>query len=177
MMRCHAVGFAVLSALLATAPVAMDAQPATSAPAATPILGFTPAHALAEHRLEDKFQALPTAAAERSWHREFTMAPHPPASPQNNRLAEVVAREWRKQGWESVLLRRYDVLHSSPRHVALEMVAPVSYRAALAEAPYAVDPDSRNPALANTYFGYSASGDVTAELVYAHNGNPEDYDL
>ena len=28
-----------------------------------------------------------------------------------------------------------------------------------------------------SYFGYSASGDTTAELVYAHNGNPEDYEL
>jgi N-acetylated-alpha-linked acidic dipeptidase len=176
-MRRHAVCFAMLAAVLATMPVTIAGPPATSALPATPILGFTAAHALAEHRLEDKFQALPTADAERSWHREFTMAPHPAASPQNNWLAEVVAREWRKQGWESVRLRRYDVLHSSPRHVALEMVAPVSYRAALAEAAYAVDPDTRSPALANTYFGYSASGDVTAELVYAHNGNPEDYEL
>ena len=82
-----------------------------------------------------------------------------------------------EQGWESVQLRRYEVLHSSPRHVALEMIAPRRYRATLAEASYAVDPDTRNPALASTYFGYSASGEVTAELVYAHNGNPEDYEL
>jgi N-acetylated-alpha-linked acidic dipeptidase len=27
------------------------------------------------------------------------------------------------------------------------------------------------------YLGYSASGDVTAEVVYAHSGNPEDYEL
>jgi N-acetylated-alpha-linked acidic dipeptidase len=176
-MRCHAVCLAMVTAVLGTVPGAMQAQPAPSAPTATPILGFTPAHALAEHRLEDRFQSLPSADAARSWHREFTRAPHPAASPENNRLAELVAREWRKQGWESVQLRRYDVLHSSPRHVALEMVAPHSYRAALAEAAYAVDPDTRSPALAKTYFGYSASGDVTAELVYAHNGNPEDYDL
>ena len=168
---------AVAAAVLITVPGAMQAQPALPAPTATPIFGFTPAHALSEHQLEDRFQSLPSADAARSWHREFTRAPHPAASAENNRLAERVAREWRKQGWESVQLRRYQVLHSSPRHVALEMVAPRRYRAALAEASYAVDPDTRNPALASTYFGYSASGDVTAELVYAHNGNPEDYEL
>jgi N-acetylated-alpha-linked acidic dipeptidase len=140
-------------------------------------MGFSPAHAIAEHRLEDNFQSLPSAEAARSWHREFTKAPHPAASLENNRLAEVLAREWRKQGWESVQLRRYNVLHSSPRRVALEMVAPLHYQASLAEQAYPVDADSRNPALANTYFGYSASGDVTADLVYAHNGNPEDYGL
>ena len=173
-MRRHPVGIAMLTAALLALPAALQAQ---AVPPPGPILGFTPAHAVVEHRLEDKFQALPSADAARSWHREFTRAPHPAASPQNNRLAEVVAREWRKQGWESVQLRRYDVLHSTPRHVAVEMVAPHRYRAALAEASYAVDPDTRSPALANTYFGYSASGDVTAELVYAHNGNPADYDL
>ncbi len=167
-------------AMLATLPAAIVAQSDTSAPPVTPvtpIMGFTPVHALAEHRLEAQFQSLPSTEAARAWHREFTRAPHPAASAENNRLAEVVAHEWRKQGWESVRLRRYNVLHSSPRRVALEMVAPVRYRASLAERAYTVDPDSKNPALGNTYFGYSASGDVTAELVYAHNGNPEDYDL
>ena len=173
----HAVPCAALVAVLTAVPVGLEAQPATTAPPTTPIFGFTPAHALAEHRLEDQFQSLPSADAARIWHREFTREPHPAASAQNNKLAELVAREWRKQGWETVRLRRYDVLHSSPRHVSLEMIAPVNYRATLAEDAYAVDPDTRHPALASTYFGYSASGEVTAELVYAHNGNPADYDL
>ena len=140
-----------------------------------PILGFAPAHAAAEHQLESQFMALPSADRARAWHREFTRAPHPAASARNNELAETVARAWRAQGWEQVRLRRYEVLHSSPRAVSLEMVAPVAYRATLREQGYAADPDTRNPALPGAYFGYSASGDVTAELVYAHNGNPEDY--
>ncbi len=172
-IACFTLAAVTLTSLIA--PVA--GQSDTSASTTTPIMGFTPAHALVEHRIEDQFQSLPSAEAARSWHREFTRAPHPAASAENNRLAEVVAREWRRQGWESVQLRRYNVLHSSPRHVALEMVAPVHYRASLAEREYSVDPSTKNPALANTYFGYSASGDITAELVYAHNGNPEDYEL
>ena len=31
--------------------------------------------------------------------------------------------------------------------------------------------------MSGSYFGFSASGDVTAEVVYAHSGNPEDYEL
>src|SRR5207244_2368078 len=31
--------------------------------------------------------------------------------------------------------------------------------------------------VSGAYFGYAASGEVTAEVVYAHSGNPEDYDL
>ncbi len=147
------------------------------APQPDSILGFSPTHAAAEHALEAVFQSLPSADRAREWHRIFTAHPHPAASEQNNRLAAVLAREWRKQGWEDVTLRRYDVLHSRPRSVGLEMTLPVRFKASLREDPYNVDPATKNPGIDGAYFGYSASGDVTAELVYAHNGNPEDYDL
>jgi N-acetylated-alpha-linked acidic dipeptidase len=55
------------------------------------------------------------------------------------------------------------------------MIAPKKYRAMLREAPYEVDPDTKNPNVSGAYLGYSASGDVTAPLIYAHSGNPEDY--
>ena len=157
------------------------ALPASGQPAGTqqadPILGFSPAHALAERGLEARFQSLPSGERAREWHRIFTAEPHPAASAENNKLAAVMARAWREQGWEQVTLRRYDVLHSRPRTVTLEMTAPARFKAPLREDPYDRDPDTRNPAIDGAYFGYSASGDVTAELVYAHSGNPEDYAL
>jgi len=153
-------------------------SPAVSQEAApVSILGFSPAHASAEGELETLFQSLPSADKAREWHRIFTAAPHPAASVQNNKLADFLAREWRKQGWEDVTLRRYDILHSSPRSVTLEMMAPVRFKASLREDAYAGDPSTKNSAIDSAYFGYSASGDVTAELVYAHNGNPEDYEV
>ena len=154
---------------------------AQSVPAADPdptaILGFSPRGALREHEIESQFQALPSAQKAREWHRIFSAQPHPAASAENTRLANVVAREWRRQGWEDVTLRHYDVLHSSPRRVSLEMTAPVAYRASLREDAYDRDPDTRNPRIDGAYFGYSASGDISAEVVYAHSGNPEDYEV
>lgn len=147
------------------------------APQPPSILGFSSAHAASERELETQFQALPSADKAREWHRIFTANPHPAASKENNRLAAVVAREWRKQGWEDVTLRKYDVLHSQPRSISLEMTLPAHFKASLREDPYGSDPATRNPRIDGAYFGYSASGDVTAELVYAHNGNPDDYDL
>jgi N-acetylated-alpha-linked acidic dipeptidase len=173
-MRIHRCA-ALTVALLAGLAFVPRALPAVSEQ--EPILGFTPAHAAAEHQLEARFMSLPSAAQARAWHRTFTRQPHPAASAANNVLADTVARTWRAQGWEQVRLRRYEVLHSSPRRVSVEMVAPVAFRATLREDGYELDPDSRSPALPAAYFGYSASGEVTAELVYAHNGNPEDYAL
>ena len=168
-------------ALLFLAAALVGAQPAATAEplaaAASSIMGFDSAQSVAEHRLETDFQSRVSPDRVRKWHRLFTAEPHPAASARNNQLAEVMAAEWRKQGWEDVTLRRYDILHSSPRSVSLEMVAPTHYKASLREDPYPVDPDSKNPRISASYFGYSKSGDVIAELVYAHSGNPEDYDL
>ena len=147
------------------------------APPSRSILGFTPAHAAAEHQIESDFQAIPAPEKAREWHKTFTAEPHPAASERNNQLADFVADEWRKQGWEDVTLRRYEVLHSKPRSVSLEMTEPTHFIASLREDAYEVDPDTKNSAVSGAYFGYSASGEVTAEVVYAHSGNPEDYDL
>jgi N-acetylated-alpha-linked acidic dipeptidase len=155
----------------------ISAQQKQAEPPGASILGFHAQHAAAERQLEDSFQSIPSPEKAREWHRLFTAEPHPAASEQNNKLADFVAEEWRKQGWEDVVLRRYDVLHSRPRSVSLEMIAPVPYTAGLREDSYDVDPDTKNPAVSGAYFGYSASGDVTAEVVYAHSGNPEDYEI
>ncbi len=171
--RCSLV--ATISLLILT--LALSAQLKQDTPPATPILGFTPLHSAAEHQLESQFQSIPSPDKAREWHRTFTAEPHPAASERNNHLADFIADEWRKQGWEDVTLRRYDVLHSRPRSISLEMTEPVHFTASLREDGYDVDPDTRNPAVSGSYFGYSASGDVTAEVVYAHSGNPEDYDL
>jgi len=165
----------VLALLLV--PIAVFAQSPAKGSQGASILGFSPASAVAEHKTEATFEGLPSPEKAREWHRLFTREPHPAASEENNRLAEFLAAEWRKQGWEEVTLRRYDVLHSSPRSVSLEMVAPVHFKASLREDAYPVDADTKNPAISSSYFGYSASGDVTAEVVYAHSGNPEDYEL
>ena len=141
------------------------------------ILGFTAAGAALERQIEEQFLKIPSAERAREWHRYLTAEPHPAASARNNELADYIAEQWRQQGWEDVVLRKYEVLHSAPREISLEMVAPVRYKATLREAPYDADPDTKNPRVSSAYLGYSASGEVTAEVVYAHSGNPEDYAL
>jgi N-acetylated-alpha-linked acidic dipeptidase len=141
------------------------------------ILGFTPASSAREHNVEQKFKAIPSPAEERRQHRIFTAEPHLAGSKRNNDLAQYIAAEWRKQGLEEVVIRRYDVYTTEPKNASLEMIAPVHYRAGLREEPYADDPDTKNPRVSSAWSGMSISGDVTAAVVYAHSGNPEDYDL
>jgi len=147
------------------------------AQAQTSILGFTPSAAAHEAEVESKFKAIPSPDEERRQHHIFTAEPHVAGSARNNELARYIADEWRNEGLEDVVIRRYDVYGSNPKSTFLEMTAPVHYRAGLRELPVSGDPDMKNKSISSAWSGMSASGEVTAPLVYAHSGNPEDYEL
>lgn len=159
--------------------VALRSTPFIQAQAQTPIsiLGFTPSSAARETEIENKYKAIPSPDEERRQHHVFTAEPHVAGSPRNNELARYIADQWRTEGLEDVVIRRYDVYGSNPRSTFLEMVAPVHYRASLRELPIPGDADLKNKNISSAWSGMSASGEVTAPLVYAHSGNPEDYEL
>ena len=141
------------------------------------ILGFTPSSTAHETEIENKFKSIPSPDEERRQHHIFTAEPHVAGSVRNNELARYIADQWRQEGLEEVVIRRYDVYGSNPKSTFLEMTAPLHYRALLRELPIPGDPDLKNKSISSAWSGMSASGEVTAPLVYAHSGNPEDYDL
>ena len=162
--------------LSSCAPLALLFLLQTYAPAQS-IQGYTPTSAARETAIEAKFKTIPTPDEERRQHRIFTAEPHIAGSKRNNELAEYIRDEWKKQGLEDVVIRRYDVYGTNPKSASLEMIAPAHYQAVLRETPLTGDDDSNNPAISGAWLGMSISGEVTAPVVYAHSGNPEDYDL
>lgn len=147
-----------------------------AAPQQARMTGFTAESATQESAVEGQLRASVSTEQIRTFHRYLTAEPHPAGSKRNNELADWVAQQWKQQGLEDVTIHRYDVLNSTPRSVSVELVSPVNFRASLREDPYPQDPDTKNPDVSGSYLGYSASGDVTAPVVYAHSGNPEDYE-
>jgi N-acetylated-alpha-linked acidic dipeptidase len=141
------------------------------------ILGFTPYNSSRETEIETKFKSIPTPDNERRQHRIFTAQPHVAGSKRNNELADYIADQWRAQGLSDVIIRRYDVYGTNPKSASLEMIAPTHYQATLREVPLDGDPDSQSSGISGAWLGMSISGEVTAPVVYAHSGNPEDYDL
>jgi N-acetylated-alpha-linked acidic dipeptidase len=142
-----------------------------------PLRGFTAASSAKQIEVEQKFKAMISPEREKEFHRYFTAEPHPAGTPQNKTVAEYISKTWKDQGIEDVVIREYDVLSSLPKEVSVEMVSPVAYKAGLREDAYDVDPDTKNPAVRSGWLSMSASGEVTAPVVYAHSGNPEDYDV
>src|ERR1039457_3141692 len=120
-----------------------------------------------ETEIENKFKGIPSPDEERRQHHIFTAEPHVAGSARNNELARYIADQWRTEGLEDVVIRRYDVYGSNPKSTSLEMVAPIHYRAILRELPIPGDPGLKNKNISSAWSGMSASGEVTAPLVYA----------
>ena len=57
------------------------------------------------------------------------------------------------------------------------MVAPVHYRASLPRSRIPRIPTPEIRSVRSAWMGMSRSGEITAPVVYAHSGNPEDYEL
>lgn len=164
----------MFAALLLISPLGFSALAGSGD--ANSIVGFSAPGAAEEVSVEQRLRSLTSTDQISKFHRYLTSEPHPAGSARNNELAQWVAEQWRQQGLEDVTIHEYDVLNSSPREISLEMVHPGHFHASLREDPYDVDADTKNPKADGAYLGYSASGEVTAPLVYAHSGNPEDYD-
>jgi N-acetylated-alpha-linked acidic dipeptidase len=109
--------------------------------------------------------------------RYLTAEPHVASSPRNDELARYVRDKEKEFGLDDAALATYDVLLSFPKSITVELVAPRSLRLKIEEKGYPEDPDTMNPDVGIPYNAYSRSGDITAPLVYANGGNPEDYDL
>lgn len=139
-----------------------------------PPFGFTLGSADVQLALERQFAATPDAGRLRDAHRVLTSAPHPAASIRDRELADWVAQRFGEAGMEEIRITTHDVLVPRPVAIEVSMAEPEPWAATLREDPITGDADTQiDPALAGLpHHAYSASGDVTAPLVYAGDGDP-----
>jgi len=124
--------------------------------------------------MEARFLALPSPEAARNAHALLTSEPHVAGTPRDHFLADWVRDRWREYGLEQVEIVQHDVLLPYATDVVVEMPAR-KWHATLKEDAVEGDPYSARD-VGVAYHAYSASGDVTAPVVYANSGNPADYD-
>jgi N-acetylated-alpha-linked acidic dipeptidase len=140
-----------------------------------PLTGFSPARSRWQREYERRLLALPQPSECEAIHRELTRTPHIAGTEGNTRVAEYLAAEYRKAGWD-VTMPAYDVLLSYPKSARLEILANPPIALARGELPIPEDPDTNVPEAAIPWNAYSPSAEVTAEVVYVNFGRPEDYD-
>lgn len=131
-----------------------------------PIDGFTAAHLSAQQGVERTIARFPSTRRIEADHRFLTAQPHAAGSPRDRALAEWTRDQWLAAGLDDVQIVEHRVLLPNGRDASVEMIAPHRWWATLRERPD--DPLA--------FHAYSASGDVTAEVVDAGVGAPSDFD-
>ncbi len=145
-------------------------------PAMTAIDGFSSAGSVAERRWEEQFRAVPAADSARAHLRRLTAEPHVAGTKEDYATAIYVRDQMKSYGLAAEI-KEYQVLLPYPKNPTIvELLAPRRQRLALKEAVVAEDSTSGTPKIIPLYNGYSASGDVSAPLVYVNYGLPPDYD-
>jgi N-acetylated-alpha-linked acidic dipeptidase len=140
------------------------------------LLGFSPARVAGQRSLEQRFDAALDPAELKEWMRRLSARPHHIGSPYGKDNAEFIAAQFRTWGLDTKI-EEFRVLFPTPKTRVLEMVAPVPFRAALAEPVLKEDATSDQAAeQLPVYNAYSVDGDVTGELVYVNYGVTRDYE-
>jgi N-acetylated-alpha-linked acidic dipeptidase len=139
------------------------------------IRGFFPARAVKQMELEKSFQQSPTPDRARLDVWALTSEPHVAGTPEDYRTAQFVLEQFRLAGLEAEIAE-YEVLLPMPREVKVDLVAPVERRGPTPEGGWNPEGKPADARAIMAFNAYSPSGDVTAEVVYANYGVPEDYD-
>ncbi len=144
--------------------------------AAEPIRGFTAEEAREREAFELRLRATAEANKIREFMTKMASEPHHAGSPASRAVAEYALERFKEFGLEA-RIESFDALIPYPTQRSLELIAPVRYVARLREPIIKDDPDSSDANQLPTFNAYSGNGDVTAEVVYANYGLPEDYAL
>jgi N-acetylated-alpha-linked acidic dipeptidase len=151
-------------------------EPAPGASQARAPFGFAAASAGPQRDLEGRFQQMVSPDRIRDAHQHLAGKPHVAGSPRDRELAEWTRDRWRAWGLDDVQIIEHEVLLPYPEEVTVEMTAPRAWRASMREDPIPGDEYTQSDDVGIPYHAYSASGEVTAPVVYAGSGNPADYD-
>jgi len=140
-----------------------------------PMLGFTSADADAQRALEARFDAGLSAAAIGERMKQMAAEANQVGSPHDKANAEFTLDEFKAWGWDAHI-EVFSVLYPTPRTELLELTRSEPFTATLTEPPIPGDATSaRTEGVLPAYVAYGGEGDVTAPLVYANYGMPEDY--
>ena len=172
MTRRKTRAWRALGCLLLTTPA--DATPGIVDTTDVNMLGFSADHAAQQLSLEQRFDALLDPNDQREWLKDMSSQPNHVGSPHDKANAEFMLAKFRAWGWDA-RIETFSVLYPTPKQASLQLIAPDAYTARLVEPPVPGDATSALDGALPPYNVYGGDGDVTAELVYANYGMPDDY--
>lgn len=118
--------------------------------------------------------ALPDVDHLRQWHDMLASEPHIAGTPGDARVIEKLVAAFKGMGLD-VEEHKFWAYLPTPIAAELELITPVRHAFSLKETPLTEDRYSQNAAHTFGWNGYSGSGDVTAQVVYANYGTKADF--
>jgi len=150
------------------------ADNAAASSSAIAIFGFR--DAAAESSVETRFLAAPDAKLAEEHLRILTKAPHMAGTAEDKATAEYVAQKFRAAGLETEIVE-YKVWINYPSEISVDLIAPPGVEMHGPTREHVDnDPFQDDPRVVMPFNSMSPSGDVTAEVVYANYGTPEDFE-
>ena len=172
-MPTRAGAFLLLSGLFA-AQSYLAAQQTAPAPPAAKFTGFT--DSAKQAALDQQFLQVPDAALAGQELKVLTAVPHIAGSKEDYATAKYVAQKFRDAGLETKIVP-YRVMLNLPQKIEVTAYDASGKQLMSGPTPEHVsdDPYQDDKHIVTAFNGSSASGDVTAEAVYANYGRPQDF--
>lgn len=149
---------------------------APAASLAQAIPGFTPTHSEKQNELEGQYLTHPFSGNNERYLLKLTEEPHIAGSAESKRVAEYIQARYREWGLDAKLVE-YRAYLPYPKLVHLSLIEPVQVGVDFKETAYKMDKDAFDERVVFPFNAYSPSGEVTAQVVYANRGLPEDYEV
>ena len=150
----------------------------TTTPANTPsspaMLGFQ--NSAAEAKLDQEFLQVPSATLAGEELKILTAAPHVAGSKEDYATAEYVAQKFRDAGLKTKIVP-YRIMMNLPKKIQVTAFAADGKQLMSGPTPEHVsdDPYQDDKRIVTAFNAYSPSGNVTADVVYANYGRPQDF--
>ena len=148
---------------------------ASTLPAQDSIRGFQTKDLPAQHQLEEKARAVPDPARLRKYMEYMAAQPHHAGSARDKIVADWALAQLKDWGLDAHI-EEFEALLPWPTVRQVSIVSPKPFTLKLKEPAVSEDPNSGDPSGLPTYNAYSASGDVTSDVVYVNYGVPDDYE-
>src|SRR2546423_1663105 len=177
-MRLLITGVLILLVAIPASSVGQNANPSEPSAKSRPaisgaITGFRDPEQ--EEKWEKIFLAVPDPKLAEAHLRRLTAAPHIAGSPEDKQTAEYVAQKFRDAGLDTQIVE-YKVWLNYPKEISVDLIAPAGAKLHAPSREHVEgDHYQDDPRVEAPVNGYSPSGDVEAEALYAHYGRPEDF--
>jgi N-acetylated-alpha-linked acidic dipeptidase len=169
-------GAILLFAAVAAAQIQTQTQLPANPSVPSSMLGFP--NYSAESKWDQKFLKVPDATLAGEELKTLTAAPHVASSPEDHATALYVAEKFRAAGLETKIVP-YRVMLNFPKEIRVTAYGADGKQIMSGPTPEHVkgDPFENDPRIVTAFNSSSPSGDVTAEVVYANYGRPQDFQV